>query len=262
MTLGLPWGMRRAAWAVAGVAVAVVLAFAARPARAAEVQVAVAANVLAPMQRIAADFQRASGHRAVLTPGSTGKFHAQLRHGAPFDVLLAADQATPRALEAEGHAVPGSRATYATGRLVLWSRKPGVVDERGDVLKAGAFTRLAVADPKLAPYGAAAMQVLDQLALRAALAPKLVYGDSIAQAQQFVATGNADIGFIARSQVWRDGVLSEGSAWLVPATLHAPIRQDLVILKRGRDNPAAAALAAFMRSDEALGVLRAFGYEP
>jgi molybdate transport system substrate-binding protein len=228
---------------------------------AAEVRVAVAANFAAPMRRIAKDFERATGHTAVLAFGSTGKFHAQIDNGAPFEVLLAADEHTPAQLERKGHVVAGSRFTYAVGRLVLWSREPGLVDERGEVLKAGRFDRLALADPKLAPYGAAAVQVMKGMGLEATLAPKLVQGENIAQAHQFVATGNAQLGFVALSQVQVDGKLERGSAWVVPVTMHAPIRQDAALLRTGQTNPAAAALMSYLRSDKARAVIRAVGYD-
>lgn len=231
-------------------------------AQAAEVQVAVAANFAAPMQRIAAAFERDSGHKAVLAFGSTGKFYAQIRHGAPFQLLLAADDETPARLERDGAGVAGTRFTYAIGRLVLWSRQPDRVDDRGEVLRSDRFARLALADPKLAPYGAAAREVLEALGLAATLAPKIVQGESIGQAYQFVATGNAELGFVAMSQVFADGKLNHGSAWVVPQALHRPIRQDAVLLKPGQGEPAALALLAYLRSEKARAIIGAFGYEP
>ncbi|HYF42447.1 MAG TPA: molybdate ABC transporter substrate-binding protein [Ramlibacter sp.] len=233
------------------------------PARllAAEVQVAVAANFSAPMQKIAAAFEQATGHKALLAFGSTGRFYAQVRNGAPFQVLLAADDETPARLEREGLAVSGSRFTYATGRLVLWSATPRLVDAQGEVLRQPGTGKVAIADPRLAPYGAAAMEVLQALGIGPALQPRLVQGESIAQAYQFVTTGNAAMGFVALSQVMADGRIDRGSAWLVPSTLHGPIRQDAVLLATGKGNPAAAALMAFLRSDAARAILRAHGYE-
>ena len=238
-----------------------ILALAARGVFAAEVQVAVAANFSAPMQRIAADFEQATGHQAKLAFGSTGKFYAQIRHGAPFDVLLAADDETPAKLEKEGMAVAGSRFTYSVGRLALWSAKPGYVDDRGEVLKQGAFKHLAIASPKLAPYGAAAVETLNRLGLQAALQPKFVQGENIAQNFQFVSTGNAELGFVALSQVIEGGKLKRGSAWIVPPGLHAPIRQDAVVLARGRDNPAALALMKYLKQDQARAIIKAYGYD-
>lgn len=229
-------------------------------ARAGEVGVAVAANFTAPMQRIAQAFERDTGHKASLSFGSTGRFYAQVRAGAPFQVLLAADAATPQKLEREGLGVPGSRFTYATGRLVLWSATPGLVDGAGQVLRNPGSGRIAIADPRLAPYGAAAMETMDNLGLLTALRPRLVQGENIAQAWQFVSTGNAPLGFVALSQVMVDGRIDGGSAWIVPERLHAPIRQDAVLLATGKDNAAAAALLAYLRGDTARAIIRAHGY--
>ncbi|HEY8358026.1 MAG TPA: molybdate ABC transporter substrate-binding protein [Ramlibacter sp.] len=231
------------------------------PAQAARVQVAVAANVALAMQEIARGFARATGHEAVLVPGSTGKFYAQVRNGAPFEVLLAADQETPARLESEGLAVRGTRVTYATGRLVLWSAREGVVDAEGAVLRAPPKGPLAVADPRVAPYGAAARQALERLGMLTAWQPHLVQGESVGQAFQFVASGNAALGFVALSQVMEGGRIARGSAWLVPAHLHQPLRQDAVVLRAGQANPAAAALLQYLRSDAARAVLRGHGYE-
>lgn len=233
----------------------------AAPAQAAEVSVAVAANFTAPMQKIATAFEQDTGHKAILAFGSTGKFYAQIKNGAPFQALLAADDETPARLEREGLGVGGTRFTYAIGRLVLWSRQPGLVDDKGNVLRSGKVVRIALADPKLAPYGAAAVDVLNGLGLMPALAPKLVQGENIAQTYQFVATGNAELGFVALSQVFADGKLTQGSAWTVPVALHAPIRQDAVVLATGKDNAAAAALMAYLRTDKARAIIRSFGYD-
>jgi molybdate transport system substrate-binding protein len=228
-------------------------------AHAADVRVAVAANFAPPLERIGAAFTAATGHRLAVSAGSTGKFHSQIAAGAPFEVLLAADAGTPERLVAEGHAVPGSRFTYAVGRLVLWSAQPGRVDDQGAVLRSGRFAHLAIANPKTAPYGAAAMQALQALGLAETLAPKLVTGESIAQAFQFVATGNAELGFVALSQVIAVAPPG-GSRWVVPQDLHAPIRQDAVLLRAGAGNPAATALLAYLKSPAAQQVIRSFGY--
>lgn len=237
------------------------LAFLAHLAVAGEVQVAVAANFTAPMQRIAAEFERDTGHKALLAFGATGKFYAQIVNGAPFEMLLSADDETPARLEREGLAAPGSRFTYAIGRLVLWSAREGVVDQKGEVLKKGDFRHLAIANPKTAPYGAAALEAMSKLGVLEALRPKFVQGENIAQTHQFVGTGNAEFGFVALSQVFRDGRLVSGSAWIVPAGLHEPIRQDAVILARGGNNLAARALADYLKGPKATGIIRSFGYE-
>lgn len=231
-----------------------------------EVQVAVAANFTAPMQKIAAQFEKDTGHKAVLSFGATGKFYAQIRNGAPFEVLLAADDETPAKLEKEGAALVGSRFTYAIGKLVLWSAKPAVVDGQGAVLKQGGFEHLAIANPKLAPYGLAALETLKALGAYDALAPKLVQAENIAQAYQFVATSNALLGFVAYSQVLDEmGQLKSGSVWLVPAKLYSPIRQDGVILEKGVANgkakPAAAALLKYLKGAKAQAVIKAYGYD-
>jgi len=225
-----------------------------------EVQVAVAANFTAPIKEIAADFEKDTGHKLIASFGPTGGFYTQIHNGAPFEVFLAADDSTPAKLEKEGATVAGSRFTYAIGKLVLWSPKPGYVDDKGEVLKKNAFQHLSIANPKTAPYGAAATQVLAKLGLTEKLAPKLVEGTSIAQAHQFVATGNAELGFVALSQVSKDGKLTEGSAWNVPANLYEPIRQDAVILAKGKDNPAAKALVDYLKGAKAAKVIKAYGY--
>jgi molybdate transport system substrate-binding protein len=230
-------------------------------AQAAEVRVAVASNFSAPMRRIAADFERDTGHNAVLTFGSTGAFAAQIRNGAPFDLLLSADDQTPTRLEQDGLAVAGTRFTYAVGQLVLWSAQPGLIDAQGEVLRSGGDGRIAIADPRLAPYGAAAIETLTRLGLLPSLRSRFVQGENISQTYQFISTGNAQMGFVALSQVLVDGRIQSGSSWVVPARLHAPIRQDAVLLMAGRTNPAAAALAAYLRSDKALAVIRSYGYQ-
>ena len=227
---------------------------------AAEVQVAVAANFAEPMQKIADAFERDTGHKALLAFGSTGNFYAQIKNGAPFEVLLSADAETPARLKKEGLGVPGTRFTYAIGTLVLWSPKSGVVDAHGQVLKKGAFAHIALANPRLAPYGAAALEVLSKLGIYTALEPKLVLGEDVAQAYQFVASGNADLGFVALSQVLRDGKISKGSAWIVPAALYTPIRQDAVILAGGENNAAALALMNYMKQKKAQVIIKAYGY--
>ncbi|MBI6895769.1 molybdate ABC transporter substrate-binding protein [Pseudomonas putida] len=230
-------------------------------AQADEVQVAVAANFTAPIQAIAKDFEKDTGHKLVAAFGATGQFYAQIKNGAPFEVFLAADDSTPAKLEQEKETVAGSRFTYAIGTLALWSAKPGYVDAKGDVLKKNEYKHLAIANPKAAPYGLAATQVLDKLKLTEATKAKIVEGQNITQAFQFVSTGNAELGFVALSQIYKDGKVSEGSAWIVPAELHDPIRQDAVILNKGKDNPAAKALVDYLKGPKAAAVIKSYGYE-
>ncbi|MCC6074485.1 molybdate ABC transporter substrate-binding protein [Pseudomonas sp. GCM10022188] len=228
--------------------------------QAGEVQVAVAANFTAPMEELAKGFAQSSGHQAKLAFGATGKFYAQISHGAPFEVFLSADSKTPSKLIGDGAAVAGSQFTYATGQLVLWSAQPGLVDDQGAVLKQGRFAHLAIANPAAAPYGAAALETLQALDVAEPLKGKLVQGESIAQTHQFIATGNAELGFIALSQVYKDGRISGGSAWQVPAKLHAPLTQDAVLLKAGQDNPAARALLDYLKTPAAKAVIARYGY--
>ncbi len=222
---------------------------------------AVAANFTAPMKVIAQAFERETGHKAVLSFGATGQLYAQIRNGAPFSILLAADELTPAKLEKEGGGVTGTTFTYAIGQLVLWSKNPGRVDEQGEILKKGNFTKLAIANPKLAPYGAAAIEVLNHLGVMSQIKPKIVEGANIAQTFQFVFSENADVGFVALSQVFENGKLKQGSGWLVPTSMYSPIKQDAILLNPGRDNPAALALMQYLQSDAAKRVIQNFGYE-
>jgi molybdate transport system substrate-binding protein len=238
-----------------------VLLSCARFALADEVSVAVAANFAGPMEKIAPAFEKATGHKALVAYGTVGKFYAQIKNGAPFEVLISADDETPIRLEKDGLALSLSRFTYAIGKLVLWSAKPGLVDDKGEVLKRGGFQHLAIANPKVAVYGAAALETMKKLGVDAALEPKLVFGESITQAYQFTATGNAELGFVALSQIFKDGQYAPGSYWLVPPTLYPQIRQDAVLLVRGKSNPAAAALLSYLKSDAAKQVISAYGYE-
>ncbi len=228
---------------------------------AAEVSVAVAANFAAPMKIIAQDFERATGHKAVLSFGGTGQFYAQIKNGAPYSLLLAADAHTPAKIEKEGLGVTGTTFTYAVGQLVLWSKTPGRVDDQGEILKMGNFSKLAIANPKLAPYGAAAIEVLNHLGVMSQVKSKIVEGANIAQTYQFVFSENADLGFVALSQVYENGKFKQGSGWVVPNLMYSPIKQDTVLLNPGRDNPAAIALLTYLRSDAAKAVIRKFGYE-
>ncbi|ATP49575.1 molybdate ABC transporter substrate-binding protein [Pseudomonas sp. ITEM 17296] len=226
-----------------------------------EVQVAVAANFTAPIQAIAKDFEKDTGHTLVAAYGATGQFYAQIKNGAPFEVFLAADDSTPAKLEQEKEIVPGSRFTYAIGTLALWSAKEGYVDAKGDVLKQNTYKHLSIANPKAAPYGLAATQVLDKLKLTEATKGKIVEGQNITQAFQFVSTGNAELGFVALSQIYKDGKVTSGSAWIVPSNLHDPIRQDAVILNKGKDSAAAKALVEYLKGPKAAAVIKSYGYE-
>lgn len=230
-------------------------------AHAAEAQVAVAANFAEPMKAIAAVLEKSTGHTLKISTGASGAFYTQIKHGAPFDVFLSADNERPEMLEKDGLAQPDTRFTYATGKLVLWSARSGRVDDKGSVLKAPGLGKVAYANPKTAPYGTAAVQVLERLGLKDAITPKLVQGESIGQTYSFVKTGNADVGFVALSQVLSGGRLKEGSMWVIPQAHYDPIRQDVVLLKRGADNEAAKALLRLLQSPGIKDLIRSYGYE-
>ncbi|MGR4864045.1 molybdate ABC transporter substrate-binding protein [Caulobacter sp. LARHSG274] len=227
-------------------------------ARAAEAKVAVAANFTEPAKAIAARFEAATGHKLVLSFGSSGQFYTQIANGAPYDAFLSADSERPAKAEADGLAVPGTRFTYAVGRLVLFSKTPGLVDAKGTVLAKGGFDKLAIADPKAAPYGQAAVETLTKLRLYEPLKPKIVTGASITQAYQYVQTGAAELGFVALSQVIDE---KGGSRWLVPAADHSAIDQQAVLLKTGADNEAAKAFLKFLNGKEARAIIKRYGYE-
>lgn len=229
---------------------------AASAAHAGETQVAVAANFTEPATEIAKLFTEKTGHTAKLSFGASGQFLTQITQGAPFEVFLSADATRPAKAIEDGLAVPGTSFTYAIGTLVLWSKDEGRVTGP-ETLKAGEFQHLAIADPKSAPYGQAAIETLQSLGLYDALSPKIVQGTSIAQAQQFVATGNAELGFVALAQVIKT---EGGSRWEVPGDLHKPILQDAVLLKTGADSEAAKAFLDFLKSDAARAVITSFGY--
>ena len=230
-------------------------------ANAGEVNAAVAANFTTPVQRIVELFQKESGHTVKLSFGSSGKFTAQIKEGAPFDVFLSADEKNPKLLEQEGLAVEGSRFIYAFGKLVLWSAQPNLVDAKGEVLRKGGYNKIAYAEPKLAPYGVAAKETLEELGLWNTVQGKLVTGESITQAYQFAATGNADLAFIALSQITKDGKVTEGSWWMVPAHMYNPIKQSAVLLTAAPDKVAARAFLAFLKSEKAVAIIRTYGYE-
>jgi molybdate transport system substrate-binding protein len=227
-------------------------------ARADEMLVAVAANFAKPMEQLAADFAQRSGHSLKVSTGSSGNFVKQIENGAPFAVFLSADEERPAKLEEEGHAVAGTRYTYAVGRLVLWSHKSGLIGgDPAQAISRDDVHHIAIANPDVAPYGRAAMQALKALGLWDAIQPKLVRGEDIAQTYQWIDTGNADLGFVALSQVVKD---ENGSRWLVPTDLYQPIRQQAVLLKAGQNNPAAQAFLSYLRSEAARSIISSFGY--
>lgn len=222
---------------------------------------AVAANFSAPMAQIEKEFEATTRHQLEVSVGSTGRFYAQIRNGAPFDILLAADASTPEKLANEGLALADSRTTYAIGTLVLYSQNPTLVDPEGKILEQGNFSKIALADPTLAPYGRAALQTLEALGLAKTLEPKFVFGESIGQAWQFVSTGNAALGFVASAQINGQNTAAKGSSWVIPRNLYAPLLQDAVILKRAKDKAAARELMTWLRSPQAIKIITAFGYE-
>ncbi|WP_281560664.1 molybdate ABC transporter substrate-binding protein [Thalassomonas sp. RHCl1] len=238
------------------------LTFVSNLAAAEVIHVAAASNFTAPMKQIVKEFEQISGHKVRLAFGASGKFFAQIQHGAPFQVLLSADQAKPLALEQAGYTVPKSRFTYAIGTLALWSVKPNFKVEDASVLSQGAYNKLALANPKLAPYGLAAVEVLEKLSLKEATRSKWVQGENIAQTYQFTGTGNADLGFVSLSQIIVNGQIKQGSAWIIPDHFHRPIRQDAVLLKRGENSEAAQALLRFIKSEQAKKIIMAYGYHP
>lgn len=225
-----------------------------------DVTIAVAANFTAPMKQIAAGFEKDTGHKITASFGSTGQLYAHIKNGAPFEVFFSADSSTPTKLVAENAAVGTSQFTYALGKLVLWSAKFGFVDTDGGVLKLGNFDKIALANAKLAPYGAAAVETMRSLGVYDALQPKFVTGENIGQTFQFAATGNAQLGFVALSQVMKEGRITSGSAWIVDPKLYAPIKQDAVLLNRGKGRPAAEALLKYLRGDTALAIIKSYGY--
>jgi molybdate transport system substrate-binding protein len=227
----------------------------------ATVLVAVAANFSKPMTEIAGEFEKATGHSAKLSFGSTGKFVSQIENGGPFEVLVSADEKGPQKLEQDGLTVPDSQFTYALGKLVLWSAKPGYVDDQGKILTTGGFKHIALADPKLAPYGAAAVEVLKKMDLFKKLQPLFVQGENIAQTYQFVSTANAELGFIALSQVIENGKIAGGSSWIIPGNYYTPIRQGAILMRQGAENPAAPALLNYLKSAPALAIIQKYGYD-
>ena len=236
---------------------AVTIAVSATSAFAGSTNVAVAANFTEPVKEIAAVFKAKTGHELVLSFGASGQFYTQITQDAPFEVFLSADSARPKKLAEEGLGVKDSVFTYAIGKLVLWSKSPGVVTGE-DTLKQAKFAKVSICNPAAAPYGAAAVETMQALKVDAELKPKLVEGANITQAYQFVQTGNAEVGFVALSQVIGD---KEGSRWLVPQKLYKPITQDAVLLKKGETNAAAKAFVDFLKGPKARAIIEKYGYE-
>ncbi|AOV17783.1 molybdate ABC transporter substrate-binding protein [Acidihalobacter aeolianus] len=227
----------------------------------APLHIAVAANFTAPIKLIAADFKQQTGKTVLPSFGATGMLYAQIRNGAPFALFLSADSRRPRLLAEQGLAVPSSRRTYAIGRLVLWSPHAGRFGDGGKVLRTGQFARLSIAEPKAAPYGAAAQQVLEHMGLWHSLQPRIVRGQSLTQAYQYVASGNAQLGFVALSQIALLPPARKGSQWLVPQSFYKPIEQQVVLLKRAANDPTAKAFYAYLKSPKVEKIIRRYGYE-
>ena len=238
----------------------VLFSLAVTPALAEQVLVAVAANFVPPFREVAMEFEKATGHNVRVASGSSGNFYTQIKNGAPFDVFFSADADRPKLLENEGLGVTGSRFTYAIGRLVLWSPNPDLVKGE-DTLRSEKFKHLAIANPKSAPYGIAAMQAMQKLGIWESMQPRIVLGENLGQTMGFIESGNAQLGFVALSQVMEPKVKGKGSRWDVPTNLHEPIKQDVILLTRGKDNPAAKALLEFMRGPQAKEVIERYGYE-
>ncbi|MCB2100100.1 MAG: molybdate ABC transporter substrate-binding protein [Rhodobacterales bacterium] len=254
---------RRSRWRAAGVVAVLSLGLVngagfATAARAGQVAVATASNFLQPLRRIAAAFEAASGHDVAISAGSTGKLYAQIMQGAPFDVFLAANAREPKRLEAEGEAVAGTRFTYALGTLAVWSATPGIDPQRA--LRSGDFGRIALANPKLAPYGRAMLQVFDRLGIARPAADRLVVAENVSQALQFAQSGNTTFAAVALSQVRALGNGERGSPWIVDADLYDPIAQQAVLLKGGADNAAAVAFLDYLRGPAGRAAVVSFGY--
>lgn len=226
-----------------------------------EIHAAVASNFTAPMKDIVKQYEEESGNKVILSFGSSGKFFAQIQNGAPFQIFLSADESKPDALEKAGLIVTGTRFTYAIGALALWSVKPDFIDNNDARLKSGDFNKLALANPKLAPYGVAATEVLEGLGLTESTKSKWVMGENISQTYQFASTGNTDLGFVALSQIMSEGQITKGSSWIIPTDQYSPIRQDAVLLKSAENSTAAKELLNYLRSDKARSIIHSYGYK-
>lgn len=240
--------------------VSVLVSTAVTPAFAEQMLVAVAANFIPPFREIAVEFEKSTGHQLQVSGGSSGNFYTQIKNGAPFDVFFSADNERPKKLEDEGLGVKDSRFTYAIGRLVLWSSNADLVKGE-ETLRSKNFKRLAIANPKTAPYGVAAMQTMQKLGLWESLQPHIVMGESIGQTIGFIESGNAHLGFVALSQIMDPKIKGKGSRWDVPTHLHEPIQQDVILLTKGKDNPAAKSLLDFMGGPQAKAIIERYGYE-
>jgi molybdate transport system substrate-binding protein len=238
----------------------VIMTITVAPASAEQALVAVAANFVPPFREIALEFEKSTGHQLQVAGGSSGNFYSQIKNGAPFDVFFSADMERPKLLEDEGFGVKGTRLTYAVGRLVLWSPNADLVKGE-ETLRFKQYKRLAIANPKTAPYGLAAMQAMQKLEIWESLQPQIVMGENLGQTMGFIESGNAQLGFVALSQVMDPKIKGKGSHWNVPTNLHEPIKQDVILLTKGKDNPAAKALMEFMSGPQAKGVIERYGYE-
>jgi molybdate transport system substrate-binding protein len=238
----------------------VVVTLAVAPAFAEQVLVAVAANFVPPFREIAIEFERTTGHNVQVAAGSSGNFYSQIKNGAPFDVFFSADNERPKLLGEEGFGVKDSRFTYAIGRLVLWSPNADLIKGE-ETLRFKQYKRLAMANPKTAPYGVAAMQAMQKLELWEGIQSQIVMGESLGQTMGFIESGNAQLGFVALSQVLDPKIKGKGSRWDVPTNLHEPIKQDVILLTKGKNNPAAKALMEFMGSPQAKAIIERYGYE-
>lgn len=233
-----------------------------RTARAEEIAVAVAANFSAPMKEIAAQFEKDTPDRLIISYGATGQFRAQIMNGAPYEVFLTADDVTGQQLVNDGQAVPESRFVYATGSLVLWSLDPSLTDSLEEFLKHGSFRHLVMANPALAPYGAAARETLERLGLWNDLKSKILYGENISQAYSMVLGGGAPLGFIAKSQVMRHGQWLSGSVWVIPDHLYKPLHQEAILLLKGQHSQGARALMAYLKNEKSRNIIQSYGYAP
>lgn len=236
------------------------LGVAVTPALAEQALVAVAANFVPPFREIALEFEKSTGHQLQVAGGSSGNFYSQIKNGAPFDVFFSADMERPKLLEDEGLGVKESRFTYAIGRLVLWSPNEGLIKGE-ETLRSKQYKRLAMASPKTAPYGVAAMQAMQKLEIWDSVQTQIVMGESLGQTMGFIESGNAQLGFVALSQVLDPKIKGKGSRWDVPNNLHEPITQDVILLTKGKDNPAAKALLEFMGGPQAKTIIKRYGYE-